>query len=106
MQMNAAVVHAYGEKPRYEPFEEPVAGEGEAIVKVAAAGLHPLVRAMVSGKHYGSTTVLPMVPGIDGVGRLADGTRVYFGMTRDPFGPMAERCVVSRQNCLPLPDTI
>jgi NADPH:quinone reductase-like Zn-dependent oxidoreductase len=102
--MDAAVVHAFGQPPRYEEFPEPAAGEGEAIVQVRAAGLHPIVKALASGAHYGSTDTLPLIPGVDSVGRLDDGTRVYFGMARPPYGTMAERTVVPRTMCLPLPD--
>ena len=42
--------------------------------------------------------------GIDGVGRLDDGSRVYFVLPRAPFGGMAERTVAPSAQCLPLPD--
>jgi len=102
--MNAAVVHAFDAPPRYMSFEEPVAEQGELLVNVSAAGLHPIVKALANGSHYGSTGVLPFVPGVDGVGRLADGTRVYFGVARSPFGTFAERTVASAAMCLPLPE--
>lgn len=104
--MNAAVVHAFDAPPRYASFAEPVPGEGEVIVNVSAAGLHPIVKLLASGKHYGSTGTLPFIPGIDGVGRLEDGTRVYFGMSRSPFGAFSERCVTARFLCLPVPETL
>ena len=44
--------------------------------------------------------------GIDGVGRLDDGSRVYFVMPRAPYGSMAERTVVPRARCLALPDEL
>ena len=46
---------------------------------VTAAGLHPIVKALANGSHYGSTGVFPFVPGVDGVGGLGDGRRVFFG---------------------------
>ena len=76
--MKAAVIHALGQPPRFEDFPEPTAGEGEVGVNVRAAGLHPFVRAQASGSQSGSPNVLPQIPGIDGVGSLDDGTRVYF----------------------------
>ena len=102
--MNAAVVSSYDAPPRFATFEEPVAGEGELLVNVSAAGLHPIVRALANGSHYGSTGVLPFVPGVDGVGRLADGRRVFFGAVRSPFGTFAERTLASAKMYLPLPD--
>ena len=104
--MHAAVVRTFGQPPRCEEFPEPAAGEGEVIVQVRAAGLHPIVKALASGAHYGSSDALPLIPGVDGVGRLDDGTRVYFGMARPPYGTMAERTVVPRTMCLPLPDSL
>jgi hypothetical protein len=63
--MHAAVVRTFGQPPRCEEFPEPGAGEGEVIVQVCAAGLHPIVKALASGAHYGSTDTLPLIPGVD-----------------------------------------
>ena len=104
--MNAAVVSAFDAPPRYSVFAEPIAAEGEKIVKVTAAGLHPIVKALAKGTHYGSTGELPFIPGVDGVGRLEDGTRVYFGVSRRPFGTFAERAPAANWMCLPLPEGI
>lgn len=104
--MNAAIVHAFDKPPRYGSFAEPVAAEGEVVVAVSAAGLHQIVKSLASGSHYGSTGELPFIPGIDGVGRLKDGTRVYFGVSRSLFGSFAERSVTARSLCLPIPDAL
>jgi len=104
--MNAAVMHAFDAPPRYESFADPVAGEEEVLVSVSAAGLHPVVKARASGKHYTSTGELPLIPGIDGVGHLQDGTRVYFAATRSPYGTFAERSVTRPAVCLPVPETL
>jgi NADPH2:quinone reductase len=104
--MKAAVVTRFDLPPRYEEFEEPVAGDGEVLVKVSAAGFHRIVKALANGSHYGSAGVLPMIPGVDGVGRLPDGTRVYFGRIRDQFGTMAERCVTTRRMCMEIPESL
>jgi NADPH2:quinone reductase len=103
--MNAAVVRTFGEAPSFEPFPDPTVGEGEVLVDVRAAGLHPIVRVLASGEHYGSFQP-PLVAGVDGVGRLEDGTRVYFGMARPPYGTMAERTVASRAMLLPLAEGV
>ncbi|MGB7227691.1 MAG: zinc-binding alcohol dehydrogenase family protein, partial [Candidatus Acidiferrales bacterium] len=104
--MNAAVVHALDAPPRYGSFAEPVAGDGEAIVTVSAVGLHQIVKSLASGKHYGSTGTLLFIPGVDGVGRLEDGKRVYFGFSRSPFGTFAERSVTTRTMCFPVPEAL
>jgi len=103
--MQAAVVNVLGELPKYQSFPEPVAGEGEAVITVRAAGLHPVVKARASGAHYSSDGVVPLIPGVDGVGVL-DGKRVYFGYSRAPFGSMAERTVTRRSMSVPLPEGI
>ena len=102
--MNAAVVHAFDAPPCYTSFADPVPVEGERLVTVTAAGLHPIVKSLANGTHYGSGGELPFVAGVDGVGRLDDGTRVYFGVSRSPFGTFAERALAGGAMCIPLPD--
>ena len=97
--MQAAVVSMQGQAPRYQSFPDPVAGEGEVAIQVRAAGLHPIVKAMAGGSHYAAGGEVPAVPGLDGVGTLADGTRVYFGFVRKPWGTMAERAAAPRNMC-------
>jgi len=104
--MNAAVVNVLGQNPQYQSFADPVAEEGELLIKVRAAGLHPIVKARASGTHYSSDGIVPVVPGVDGVGTLEDGRRVYFGATRPPFGTMAERTISRPSMCIPVPDGI
>src|ERR1700677_2032064 len=102
--MNAAVVSNFKVPPRYTTFADPVPAEGERRVTVSAAGLHPIVKALANGTHYGSTGELPFVPGVDGVGRLDDGSRVYFGISRSPFGTFSERALAANWMCIPVPD--
>ena len=45
------------------------AASDEVVVDVLAAGLHPRVRSGANGTHYTSTGELPLIPGVDGVGR-------------------------------------
>ncbi len=104
--MNAAVILDFKSPPRYDTFAEPVAAEGEVMVSVSAAGLHQIVKSLASGAHYGSTAALPQIPGVDGVGRMQDGTRVYFGASKSPWGSMAERCVTARSLCFPIPEAL
>lgn len=101
--MNAAVVHSYDSPPRYENFADPVPTPGEVLVTVTAAGLHPVVKALAKGAHYGSTGHLPLIPGVDGVGRTPDGTRVLFGSSRPPYGTFAERSIARPAMCTPIP---
>jgi NADPH2:quinone reductase len=104
--MNAAVVESLEKQPQYGQFEDPVAQQGESVVRVLAAGLHPIVRSLAKGAHYGSTGKLPFVPGVDGVGRLGEGSRVFFAVARPPFGSFAERTVAAPPFLIPVPDAI
>ena len=102
--MKAAIVRAAGELPVYGDFEAPVVSSGEKHIAVTAAALSPLVRARASGTHYSSSGGFPFIAGVDGVGRLEDGSRVYFLLPRAPYGAMAEQTVAPETLCLPLPD--
>jgi len=104
--MDAAVLHTLGKPPRCEQFPEPIAGDGEAIVHVHAASLKPIDKHLASGSHYASPRQLPVVCGSDGVGHLSDGQRVFFGGTRAPYGAMAQRTVVRRAFCFPVPEGV
>jgi NADPH:quinone reductase-like Zn-dependent oxidoreductase len=102
--MNAAIVESFAKPPRYGSFADPVAEAGEVLVEVEATGLHPIVKALANGTHYGTTGALPFVPGVDGAGRLEDGKRVYFGVSRPPFGTFAERAVTRPDLSIALPE--
>ena len=104
--MKAAVLHALGKAPRCEEFAEPAAGKDEAVVRVRAASLKAIDKQLASGSHYASPRELPVVCGTDGVGELEDGTRVFFGGPRRPYGAMAERTVAPRAFCFPVPPSI
>ncbi len=104
--MKAAVVTRGGGGPFFGKFEEPKARDDEAVVTVRASALSNLTRGQAQGTHYSSETVFFFVPGADGAGTLADGTRVYFVAPRKPFGAMAERAAVRRVFCVPLPDGV
>ncbi len=106
-QMHAAVVRSFEHPPRYEMHGVPEpTGPDEALVDVLAVGLHPRVRTDAAGRHYTSTGALPMIPGIDGVGRLADGRRIYFVSPDDVWGSMAERAIVDLRRTVPLPENV
>ena len=106
--MKAAVLEEVGKAPKWEEFEEPAAGEGEALVRVLAASLKPVDKQLAAGTHFASPREadLPVICGTDGVGELEDGSRVFFGGCRKPFGAMAEITVVPRAFCFPLPPGI
>jgi NADPH:quinone reductase-like Zn-dependent oxidoreductase len=106
-EMNAAVVTSFDEPPHYRKFAvpQPISRE-EMLVDVLAVGLHPRVRTGAAGAHYTSTGKLPMIPGIDGVGRRPDGRRIYFVADDHVLGTMAERAVVDVRRAIELPDDV
>ncbi|RBP18389.1 NADPH:quinone reductase-like Zn-dependent oxidoreductase [Roseiarcus fermentans] len=104
--MKAAIVQGAGLAPAYADFPEPVPGEGERLVKVRAAALTQLARGRASGAHYSASGAYPFIAGVDGVGRLEDGARVYFLLPRAPYGAFAEETVVAAQNCLRVPEDL
>ena len=102
--MLAAVVRQFDHPPRYEDFPEPVpSDQHEELIDVLASGLHPRVRSQANGSHYTSTDELPLIPGIDGVGRRADGSLVYFVLPDTVFGAMAEHTVIDVRRSISLP---
>ena len=104
--MKAAIVRGRGQTPVYGDFEEPQPSPGDTRIAVTAAALSPVVRSRASGAHYSSSGRFPFVVGIDGVGRLDDGSRVYFVLPKAPYGSMAERTVVPSAQCVVLPDQL
>jgi NADPH:quinone reductase-like Zn-dependent oxidoreductase len=103
-KMHAAVVSSFDEPPHYREFDVPTpTDDNHRLVDVLAVGLHPRVRSGASGKHYTGTGRLPMIPGVDGVGRLVDGSRVFFVADDDLPGPLAEKTVVDLRRSVPLP---
>lgn len=108
--MHAAVVTRFDRAPQYLEFADPQARHSDdEVVEVVAAALHPRVRSQADGSHYTSGAdadgvELPLIPGIDGVGRRSDGSLCYFVLPDTRFGSMAERAVIDRRRSIPVPD--
>jgi NADPH:quinone reductase-like Zn-dependent oxidoreductase len=104
--MKAAIVKTAGSNPVYGEFHEPAAQNGQTIVTVGASALSQLTKSRASGAHYSSDGIFPAVAGTDGVGRTAEGQRVYFVLPEAPFGALAEKSLVETQHCIPLPNEL
>lgn len=104
--MKAAIVESAGQTPVYGEFREPVPAGTERRIIVSAAAVSHLVKNRASGAHYSSPGTLPFVVGVDGVGRLDDGRRVYFAFPQAPYGSMAEIASVPAERCIALPDEV
>lgn len=107
--MKAAVLHQFGETPRYEDFPDPTPGEGEILVQVKAVALENIDRAMAKGTHYGRPQLMPQLPAIisfDGIGTLDDGKLIGFGGMRPPYGSMAEKVAIPKAYYASIPDGV
>lgn len=104
--MKAAVVWEFGKSPVYSEFEEPIPREGEVRIHVTASALTHFTKIRAAGKHFSFSACPPFVVGIDGLGKLEDGRRVYFLFPRTPFGGIAERTVVNSSHCINVPDSV
>jgi NADPH:quinone reductase-like Zn-dependent oxidoreductase len=104
--MKAAIVRGVGQTPIYDDFAEPVTSSTENRIRVTAAALSQVVRSRASGKHYSSSGRFPFIAGVDGVGCLDDGSRVYFILPTAPHGSMAEQTVVPAEQCVRLPEEL
>lgn len=100
--MKAAVVYEAGRPPAYREFPDPEPQADEEVVDIVAAGLHQITRSQADGRHYTSSERLPKIPGTDGVARKSDGTLVYCGGLKPPYGTFAERAAVAGF-AMPLP---
>jgi NADPH2:quinone reductase len=107
--MKAAVLHNFGETPRFEDFLDPIPNPDEILVHVKAVALENVDKAMAEGSHFASRqflSVLPAIVGFDGIGMLEDGRLVGFGGVKAPYGAMAEKTVVPRAYTVPVPDGV
>lgn len=102
--MKAAVLKQLGELPVYGDFPDPVPQNAEQLVlHVKAAALKNIDKLKTAPGTYLSYRELPTVVGIDGVGVLEDGTKVYAqGIT----GMMAEKALIAKGRYTVLPEGI
>lgn len=92
--MRAALVPAAGQPPVLEKLAAPTPASGEGLVRVCAGAIRHLAKARASGGYYIASGQIPLGVGMDGVGRLKGGSRVYFALPRTPYGSMADYTVV------------
>jgi NADPH:quinone reductase-like Zn-dependent oxidoreductase len=113
--MKAVVLHEYGgpDKLKYEDFADPIAGEGEILVKVAAASINPIDWKLRAGALQGMFAVeFPAILGRDvagvvheigeGVTGFEPGDKV-FALTNHTY---AQLCVVKASDAAKVPEGI
>jgi len=107
--MKAAVLHNFGESPRYEDFPDPIIGENETLVHVKAIALENVDRAIAKGLHYASKQFYPQFPAIighSGIGTLNNGRMVGFGGIKPPYGSMAQKVVIPKGYYAEIPEGV
>ena len=113
--MRAALLRAYAVPPELAEHPKPAALAGGALVEVRAAPIAPLDRLCASGTSYFGQPPLPYVPGVQGVGVVAEsdgyaaGTRVWFATTAGMApgdGSLAEWCAVPATDLVPIGDDV
>ena len=113
--MRAALLRAYAAPPVLAEHPRPSPPADGALVQVRAAPIVPLDRLCASGTSYFGEPPLPYVPGVQGVGvvaesaELAPGTRVWFatnaGMAAGD-GSLAEWCAVPAADLVPISEDV
>jgi NADPH:quinone reductase-like Zn-dependent oxidoreductase len=109
LKMKAAVLHKFGEAPRFEDFPDPTPSDGQILVHVKAVALENVDKMMAEGSHFASQqflSTLPAIVGFDGIGMLENGGLVGFGGLQAPYGAMAEKTVVPNGYTVPIPEGV
>ena len=117
--MKAVRVHETGpaEVLRYEDVDDPKPRAGEALVKIAAAGVNYLDVYYRSGFHWGGhhKRPLPYIPGAEAAGTVVAvgpgatdvkvGDRVAYGISNG-YGSYAELCAIPSWQLYKLPSSV
>lgn len=104
--LKAAIILNQGQNPVYGDFKDPMATSDQHIIRVQASSISQITKARASATHYSSDSEVPFIPGFDGVGTLEDGSSVYFLLPKNPYGAMAEYCLVDKEHYLLIPNTL
>jgi NADPH2:quinone reductase len=98
--LRAAVLPAVDAPFDLRDVDDPVPEDGEALVRVRAAGLN-FLDVLIRRGRYPQMPEFPALLGVELAGELEDGTRV---MAMVPAGAYAELVSVPRASLVPLPD--
>jgi NADPH2:quinone reductase len=102
--MRAIQIQEFGgpEVMRLVDLPDPQPGDGEVVVEVSRAGIN-FADTHVTRNDYLAKQELPLVPGGEVAGRLADGRRVAVLL---PSGGYAEQVVAHERILVPIPDQV
>ncbi|MGI4746593.1 MAG: quinone oxidoreductase family protein [Janthinobacterium lividum] len=102
--MRAAIIGELNGTPRVAEHAKPEPLHGHSLVEIVAGAIGPTDLMRASGTYKPPT--FPYIVGGEGIGRLADGTRVYFGHSHPPFGALSEWTSVPDDEIWTIPDDI
>ncbi len=102
--MKAVQITEFGgpEVLRVGEIPEPVAGDGETLVRVSRVGVN-FADTHVTGNNYLAKQELPFIPGAEVAGTAPDGSRVAALLLR---GGYAEQVSVPNEALVPIPDGV
>ena len=102
--MKAIYITEFGgpEVMEYFDLPDPTPGEGEVVLDVTAIGIN-YADTHQTENSYLSQQTLPMIPGMEVVGKLPDGKRV---LALASFGGYCQKTLVNPKNVIPLPDQV
>ena len=104
--MHAAVVDSFGQPPAYREFPDPVAG-ATAPRRSTCSRRDPPAGPLPGGRlALHEHRALPLIPGIDGVGRDAGRALRYFLLPDTHLGSMAEQTLIDPRRSAVLPDGV
>jgi NADPH:quinone reductase len=104
--MRAIQVASYGAPLELVDLADPTPGEGTEIVDVIFASVNPL-DIWVSRGNFAGITPQPHTPGVEGVGRRADGSTVVItGVGVANSGTYAQKVVATAANLIAVPDGV
>lgn len=113
--MKAVRVHEFGgvDKLKFEDAPRPVAGAGELLVRVRAAGVNPVDWKIRQGMFKGMGIAMPMIPGYDvsgvvesvgsGVQGFAPGDEVFAYLSLQRGGGYAQYAIVAAKEAAKKP---
>ncbi len=116
--MKAIQVHQYGEPDvlQIQELPDPIAGPGQIVLKVHAAGVNPVEVYRRAGKPPYNKGPLPYTPGTDAAGEIESvgegvenwkkGDRVYTFAFKTKDGAYAEKMLLGAEEAFALPENV
>ena len=102
--MKAIYVSEFGgpEVMKYVDLDEPVPAGSQVLLEVSAIGIN-YADTHQTENSYLSTQKLPLIPGMEVVGKMPDGSRV---LALAATGGYCQKTLVSPKTVIPLPDKV